>query len=243
MKLQGDRIAEDLRGVVQGELLFDDLSRALYSTDASIFQVPPLGVITPRDEEDVRAVLRYAAEHQIPVAGRGAGSGLAGEALTPGLVLDFSRHFRAIKAVGPDFVRVEVGVVHRELNAALAKAGRRFAPDPASGDQCTVGGMVANNASGARVLKHGYTREHVLGVRAVLAGGDVEEFGREPRRPGNGAAGRKPQLVAALVALLEQHAELIRACQPRTPFNRCGYLLHDVLGPDTLDLARLLVGS
>src|SRR5436190_11790173 len=170
---QRERIRDDLRGVFKGELLFDELSRALYSTDASIFQVQPLGVAVPRDEEDVQALVRYAAEHQLPLVPRGAGTGVAGESLGPGLVLDLSRHFRSILEVGPDTVRVQAGVTCREVNARLAREGRRFAPDPASAEQCTVGGMVATNASGARALRYGYTRDHVAALRVVLDTGDV----------------------------------------------------------------------
>src|SRR5579871_1680108 len=91
-----ENLADDLRGLIKGELLFDDLSRALYSTDASIFQIQPLGVVVPRDEEDVQAAVRYAAEHRVPLVPRGAGTGVAGEALGTGLVIDLSQHFREI---------------------------------------------------------------------------------------------------------------------------------------------------
>lgn len=243
MALKREQVLEDLKGVIRGELLFDDISRTLYSTDASIFQVQPLGVIVPANEEDIQAIVRYAAEHHVSVTARGAGSGLAGESLTEGLVLDLSRHFRQIGQIGEDTVRVQPGVVYRELNRQLAKVGRRFAPDPASGEQCTIGGMLANNASGAHALKHGYTRDHVHQLRVVLNNGEADRLGQEPRSPVNGSGTRKREILAGLVPLLEQNAELIRACQPRTRFNRCGYLLHDVLTPENVDLGRLLVGS
>jgi FAD/FMN-containing dehydrogenase/Fe-S oxidoreductase len=239
-----ERIRDDLRGIVRGELLFDELTRTLYSTDASIFEVRPLGVVVPRDEEDVQAVVRYAAEHEVPLVPRGAGTGVAGEALGTGLVLDLSRHFRAVLEVGPDWVRVQPGVVHRELNAQLARVGRCFAPDPASGHQCTVGGMLATNASGATALKHGYTRDHVVALRAVLDTGEAAAVGRHSRWPAaDRPAARLEDVVFSVATLLEQNAALVRTCQPRTRFNRCGYLLDGVLGGDQVDLARLLVGS
>src|SRR3982750_1274667 len=105
--LTPDQLADDLKGVLKGDLLVDDLTRALYSTDASIFQVQPAGVVVPRDEEDVRALVRYAAENRVPLIPRGAGSGVAGGALGPGLVVYLSRHFRAILDVGADTVRVQ----------------------------------------------------------------------------------------------------------------------------------------
>src|SRR5438105_3554559 len=139
---QRGHIRDDLKGIVKGQLLFDDLSRALYSTDASIFEVRPAGVVVPRDEEDVCALVRYAGEHQVPLVPRGAGTGMAGEALGPGLVVDLSPHFREVLEVGADTVRVQPGVTHDRLARELARHGRRFAPDPASGE-CTVGGMLA----------------------------------------------------------------------------------------------------
>jgi FAD/FMN-containing dehydrogenase/Fe-S oxidoreductase len=238
------QLTDDLKGVFKGDLLVDDVSRALYSTDASIFQIKPLGVAVPRDEDDVRTLVRYAAEHQVPLIARGAGSGVAGEALGAGLVVDLSRYFRAIAQIGSDTVRVQPGVVYRELNAALAKVGRRFAPDPASGAQCTIGGMLANNASGSRTLKHGYARDHVAALRVVFDNGDAAWVAHERRRAlPDQPVGRPGEIVAAVVKLLERNADLIQACRPRTPFNRCGYLLHDLLSAHDLDLARLLVGS
>jgi FAD/FMN-containing dehydrogenase/Fe-S oxidoreductase len=241
---QRQRAREDLRGLVKGELLFDELSRALYSTDASIFQVQPAGVVVPRDEEDVQALARYAAENNIPVVPRGAGTGVAGESLGAGLIVDLSQHFRTITAIESDTVRVQPGVTWRVLNARLAEVGRRFAPDPASGEVCTVGGMVANNASGARALRHGYTRDHVTGLRVVLDTGDAAAVGREPlQAPDPAAAGHLQDIVGTVGFLLEQNAELIRTCRPRTPFNRCGYQLTDVVRDNALDLPRLLCGS
>lgn len=240
---QRDRIHDDLRGLVRGDLLLDDISRTIYSTDASIFQVRPLGVVAPLDEEDVQAVVRYAAQNRLALVPRGAGSGLAGESLGTGLVMDLSRHLRSVIEVGPDWARVQPGVVYRDLSVRLAREGRRFAPDPASGAQCTIGGMLATNASGARCLRHGYTRDHVERLRAVLDTGDVTPVGREARWPGEGTPGHLHDIVVALGGLLEENADLVQSCQPRTPYNRNGYLLHDILGPGWVDVGRLLVGS
>src|SRR5579871_197156 len=165
---QRQRVEDDLKGLIKGELQFDELSRSLYSTDASIFQVRPLGVVVPRDEEDVQALVRYAAEHQLPLIARGAGTGVAGESLGTGIIIDLSRHFRSIVQMDEETVRVQPGVVYADLNQRLARHGRRFAPDPTSGVQCTIGGMLATNASGARALRYGYMRDYVVRLRAVF---------------------------------------------------------------------------
>jgi FAD/FMN-containing dehydrogenase/Fe-S oxidoreductase len=238
------RILDDLKGFVKGELLFDEPMRTLYSTDASIFQIKPAGVVMPENEEDVQALVRYAGENQVPLIARGAGTGVAGEALGSGIIVDLSKHFRGILEVGSDTVRVQPGVVYRELNARLAREGRRFAPDPASGHVCTIGGMLANNASGARTLRFGYTRDHVQSLRAVLDSGDAVPAGKEKVQPaGENQNGHLHDIVTALAYLLEENAELIRTQRPRTPYNRCGYLLHDIYFGACVDLGRLLVGS
>ncbi len=234
------RMRDDWRGHFRGELLLDDVSRGLYATDASLFEIEPLAVAVPRDEEDLRFIVRYAAEQQIPIIARGAGTGVAGEALGSGVVVDLSVHFRTILEVGSETVRVQPGVVHRDLNVVLAKQGRRFAPDPASSASCTIGGMLATNASGSNVAIHGYTREHVAQLRVLWDNGDAAVVGNQSSADDEP---RTRRLGKAVTDLLEPKADLIRLSQPRTPFNRCGYLLHDVFGPQGLDLAKLLVGS
>ncbi|MCS7045850.1 MAG: FAD-binding oxidoreductase, partial [Gemmataceae bacterium] len=196
---QRSRICDDLRGFFRGELLFDEASRLLYSTDASIFQIKPLGVVCPRDEDDLCALVRFAHEHRVALIARGAGTGVAGEALGHGLVVDLSRHFRSIVAVGADTVRVQPGVPLAALNRRLTAMGRRFAPDPASGAVCTIGGMLATNASGATALKHGYTSDHVVAVRAVLDNGEATDFVATPLPlPDAAATSHAHDILAAL---------------------------------------------
>lgn len=239
---QRERIRDDLRGIVRGDVLFDDLSRALYATDASIFELEPLGIAAPKDEEDLQQVVKYCASQNVPMIPRGAGTGMAGEALGTGLILDLSRHFRAIVELGADSVRVQPGVILHHLNAQLARIGRRFAPDPASAATCTIGGMLATNASGSRLIRHGYARDHVARCRIVLDNGDAVNVGRHPA----GALVDSPRLAAIAThtaELLRWHRDLVHLTQPRTPFNRCGYLVDGVLTDGILDLPRLLAGS
>lgn len=237
------RLQDDLQGFFKGEMLFDDLSRQLYSTDASIFEMMPAGVVAPLDEEDACNLVRYAQEQGIALIARGAGTGLAGESLGTGLIVDLSKHFRQIGAVGADTVRVQPGVTLAALNARLAETGRRFAPDSASASVCTLGGMLANNASGARAIKHGYTRDHVVSLRAVLDNGDAVEVAQEPLPRPDAAPCHLHDILTALALLLEQQREVIASCKPRTPFNRLGYQLDGVLRDPIIDLPRLLIGS
>ncbi|QEL14473.1 FAD-binding oxidoreductase [Limnoglobus roseus] len=225
------QLADDLRGFVRGRVIADELARGLYATDASPFHILPAAVVVPLDEDDLIAVVKYAHEHAVPITPRGAGTGLAGESLGAGIVLDLSANFRAISDITGDTVTVEPGVTLAELNAELAVHSRRFAPDPASGGSCTLGGMIATNASGGSAFRHGYTRDHLAGVRAVRDDGLFLETSTTDER------------LTAVATLLAENRELIRAHQPLAPFNRCGYLLPGVLTRGGVDLAKLLAGS
>lgn len=236
--LDEKQFADDLRGLFRGALYVDALTRGLYATDASAFEVAPLAVAVPEDAADVAALVRYCFEHNLPVIPRGAGTGLAGESLGPAVVLDLSVNFRRVLAVGADTVTAEAGVTCAALNAALAPHGRRFAPDPASAATCTVGGMVATNASGGNAFRHGYTRDHVTALDVVLDDGSAAAFGAEAKNVSGERAG---QITHAVTELLTTHRD--RVARPRLRFDRCGYQLHDVLTDRGLDLARLLVGS
>lgn len=231
------KLLEDLRRQFRGALHADDLTRALYATDASLFRVVPLAVAVPHDEADLQTLVRYAYERSLPLVPRGAGTGLAGEALGDGIVVDLATHFRAIADVGDDWVRVQPGVVLNQLNAVLAKSGRRFAPDPASAASCTVGGMIATDASGGRAIRHGYTRDHVRQLRVVWDDGSADGLGTSPAP----SQPRTAAIVAGLEALVNTHRELVAAHAPRGRFDRCGYRLHDLLEvPDPL---RVMAGS
>lgn len=240
---QRGRIRDDLKGFFKGRLWFDDLSRALYSTDASIFEIQPLGVAIPADEADVSLLVRYCYEHRIPLVPRGAGTGLAGESLGAGLVLDMSKGFQRITDIAGDTVRVQPGVRLEALNRRLAAVGRRFAPDPASRAVCTIGGMIANNASGSHVLKHGYTVDHVAGLRTVLDNGDVAALSQQPWPLRDDlASDHLHDILQTLGLFLEANQNTILSYR-RPPYDRCGYQLDGVMRSGWLDLMPLLVGS
>jgi FAD/FMN-containing dehydrogenase/Fe-S oxidoreductase len=242
---QRERIQEDIRGLIAGEIRCDDVFLQLFSSDASIYEIKPLGIVRPRSAADVSACVRYAAEKKIPIHARGAGTGVAGESLGAGLILDFSAHLRRVIRIDPDRVRLQPGVVYERLNDPLRSQGRVFGPDPATAAVTTVGGMIAIDAAGSRWLKYGSTRRHVQSLQVVLADGHILEVGREPIADGESASEipRKRELVNRLVALLTEKADLIRENQPNTLQNHCGYNLVDIMADGYIDLARLLVGS
>ncbi len=237
------RIQADLRGLVECDVHCDDLTLQMYATDASIYEVRPLAVVRPRSAVDVVACVQYAAENNLPIHARGAGTGLAGESLGTGLVLDFSQYMRRVLETGDDYVRIQPGVVLAQLNRHLARQGRLFGPDPSTRSVTTMGSVLALDGSGSHWPQYGSARRHVRKLQLVLADGSLIEVDR--RTPlVNGASPSRQQLLASRLAeLVRREAETIQVHRPRSVINRSGYQLHDVLYPDAIDLAGIVVGS
>lgn len=248
------RIAEDLTGSFTGELRFDPLTRAMYASDGSLYEITPLGVAYPRHRDDVVILAKYCAEHAIPLIARGAGTSVTGAALGEGIIVDLSRHFTAIEEVTDKSVRVQVGVVRDSLNKKLREVGRYLPPDPSSTSVTTVGGMLAVDAAGSHAVRVGSMRDYVRSIEVVLAGGDWFEAKREPLAklfpdldpamllPGESAEAKR-SIIAKVTRLLRDNEALIRERQPPLIRNCAGYSLRSVLSRDDLNLPRLLVGS
>jgi FAD/FMN-containing dehydrogenase/Fe-S oxidoreductase len=173
-----DALRADLERHISGEVRFDTVSRALYSTDASVYQIQPAGVVVPRTREDVVQVVQIAARHGVSITARGGGTSQAGQAIGAGLLIDTSKYLNRVLEVNVTerWARIEPGVVLDELNAQLKPHGLRFAPDISTASRATVGGMIANNSSGARSVFYGKTIDHVLELDVVLADGSIAHF-------------------------------------------------------------------
>jgi len=239
-----EKTASDLRGIISGEVFADILHRAAYSTDASIYSIVPCCVAAPRDVEDVAAVVQYASECGISVVGRGAGSGVAGESLCSGIVLDMTRHMNRILSVADDgkLVTCEPGVVLDSVNSRLSEFGRKIGPDPSTSNRATVAGCVANNATGAHSLEYGYIGDYVESVDVVLADGSIAKFGNDFVIDGSGdSAGAS--IAKACYGLLADKDGVISAALPETKRNRSGYMISGICHDGRIDMARLLAGS
>lgn len=256
---QRGRIEEDLRGIVAGEVLCDAASLSLYATDASLSEVWPLAVVRPRTADDVAATVRWAAERQIPVHPRGAGSSLAGGSLGSGVVIDCGRFLRRIIQTDGDEVRVQPGVVAAQLEEHLGRRSRSLGIDPTNGWVTTVGGMIGRNSSGSRFARYGAMSGRVVSARVVLADGMIVEL--TPTVPASpvpvtahdadsqpaGEAARLGQLATGVADILTSSRPLIAAAQPPNRATHGGYQLQDLvrtLDRDGLvDLPRLLCGA
>ncbi|MFF4750608.1 FAD-binding and (Fe-S)-binding domain-containing protein [Streptomyces sp. NPDC002514] len=227
-------LAAELRGAVRGEVAFDVTSRALTTMDASNYRRVPLGVVAPRDADDVAAVLGVCRARGVPVVARGGGTSIAGQATGTGVVLDFTRHMNRVLEIDPGArtAVVQPGLVLDRLQEAAAPHGLRFGPDPSTHGRCTLGGMIGNNSCGAHSVAWGTTADNVRELDVVTARG-------ERLRPGPDWAGA-PEGLRDLVA---GELALLRTGFPELPRRISGYALDALLPERGADVARFLCGS
>jgi len=232
-------LARRLTETLRGDVRFDAKARALYAGDASNYRVPPAGVVLPRDTDDVIATVALCAEFGAPVTLRGAGTSVVGNAIGPGVVIDNSRYFNAVVDVDPQTRRalVEPGVVLDDLQRAAARYGLRFGPDPSSRSRCTVGGMVGNNACGARSVAWGTTADNTRALDVLTVDGGRFTAGANAEHPPPIA------LAAALHELVHTNLALIRTALPPWSRRVSGYALQHLLPEGREHLARALVGT
>jgi FAD/FMN-containing dehydrogenase/Fe-S oxidoreductase len=247
--VNAEALRAQLERHVDAEVRFDAVSRALYSTDASVYQIQPLGVVVPRSRDALIQAVRLCAEARVPVTLRGGGTSQAGQAVGAGVIVDTSKHVNRILEVnaGERWARVEPGLVLDELNAHLRPHGLRFAPDVSTASRATIGGMMANNSSGARSVFYGKTIDHVLEQHVLLSDGSIAHFHAMP----------DPELTRACAAgdlagechrtvrrLASEHAAEIERRYPKVLRRVGGYNLDEFVTPGRpFNLAKLMVGS
>ncbi|MEO8629017.1 MAG: FAD-linked oxidase C-terminal domain-containing protein [Betaproteobacteria bacterium] len=236
-------LEQRLRKEVDGEVLFDRFSRGRYSTDASIYQIEPIGVVVPRNEQAARTALEIAREHGVPLLPRGAGTSQCGQTVGAALVIDNSKFLNTVIAFDPQAreVTVQPGLVLDKLNAFLRPHQMWFPVDVSTSAQATIGGMAGNNSCGSRSIRYGNMVHNVLGIRAWLSSGEAFSFG-----PAEDAASQSPayrKLVDDIHAIAQREAAEIEARWPKVLRRVQGYNLDMVLPNRPNNLAHLLVGS
>jgi len=220
MSLHPDFLNE-LRKHFTGDIRLDAASRILYSTDASMYQIEPLGVAIPKTQDDLHAAVELAARYKIPLLPRGSGSSLGGQAIGRALILDCSRWLDSIIKVDPESrtATVEPGVVLADLNAAAAPFGLTFGPDPASAERATMGGVIGNNATGAHSILYGMTADHLLSADVILGDGTLETWDIRCNS----------KLAPTIQTIREHYADAIQQNFPKTWRNSAGYRLNYLL--------------
>jgi FAD/FMN-containing dehydrogenase/Fe-S oxidoreductase len=242
-------LEQALRTRTRAEVRFDMVSRALYATDASVYQIMPLGVVVPCSREDFLQVLRVCLELRCPITMRGGGTSQAGQAIGAGVVIDTSKYVNKVLElnVAERWVRVEPGIVLDELNAQLRPHGLRFAPDVSTASRATIGGMMANNSSGARSVLYGKTIDHVLAQDVMLGDGSVVELRaqsfEDARRIAAGDS-FEASCYRTVLELAARHREEVERRYPRVLRRVGGYNLDEFIDPDRpFNLAKMMVGS
>lgn len=234
-------IGRKLRRLIKGEVLCDQLGLAMYSTDASIYQIRPAAVVLPVDAQDVAVVVEYARTAGLSVVPRGGGSGLAGEAVGPGIIVDMSRYMDRLLRIDSDRdeVTVQTGIVLEQLNSKLAAIGKKIGPDPSSGNQATIGGMIGNNATGAHSLRYGYVGGHLRRLRVVADDGQIVEISST----GGNDDGKAGQWAQSVGGLLKANCDLIERTRPGCRRDGSGYNVREVLRDGCVNLTELMAGS
>src|SRR4029077_12272628 len=232
-------LARRLSREIEGEVLFDAASRGRYSTDASIYQIDPVGVVVPKTEQDAKIALQIAVEEGVPVLPRGAGSSQCGQTVGAALVIDHSKFLDNIVSFDKEAATavVQPGVVLDTLNAELRRRGLWFPVDVSTSAQATLGGMAGNNSCGSRSIEYGNMVHNVLAIDALTATGKRWRFG-----PMDDASGEYGEFVGKLKQLYQKDRSEIEARFPKLLRKVAGYNL-DHLGPPHANAAHLLVGS
>ena len=238
-------LAQRLNRELEGDVLFDRFSRGRYATDASIYQMEPMGVIVPRTARDVSRAMAIAADEGIPITARGGGTSQCGQTVNHSLVMDLSKHLNKLVSVDASagIAEVEPGIVLDDLNRALKPHGLWFPVDVSTSSRATIGGMAGNNSCGSRSIRYGTMRDNVLAIDAVLADGAEMHFGAITAAEAAQLQGRTGDMVRQLMALGAAEADEIRARFPDLMRRVGGYNIDALLPGNNINLSHLLVGS
>src|SRR5713226_6168128 len=246
--LQAAELEKELKQAVRGEVRFDRGSRALYATDGSNYRQIPIGLVIPRDAEDVVAAVAACRKYGAPVLPRGAGTSLAGQCCNVAVVLDFTKYMNQVIQIDPQqkWARVQPGIVLDALQSQALKHQLMFAPDPSTHNRCTIGGMIGNNSCGTHSLLGGKTVDNVEELRILLYDGTQITVGATPDEELDRIfqkGGRPAEIYRNLRSIRDRYGDLVRARFPQIPRRVSGYNLDELLPERGFNVARALVGT
>lgn len=248
MTFNNAEIEKKIKEHTSAEVYFDQIHRTVYSVDASIYEIEPLGVVIPKTEADLIKIIQIARDHQIPLTPRGAATGITGGCIGSGLIIDLSKYFNHILEVNYDeqYAICEVGVVQDQLNQALSANGYRLGPDTSTGDRATLGGMMANNAAGSRSLLFGTMVDHVLEVTMLHFNGEMITYKDISKQEWEAKAQEKTlegSIYREMLSLKQKYSEEIKNKFPAIPRIASGYNLKALLSDTSVNLSKLITGS
>lgn len=242
------QLEQELTSRIRGEVHFGAGMRAIYATDASSYEIIPIGVVVPLDEQDVITAVSIAASHRVSILPRGGGTSLAGQTVGESLVIDVSKHLTGILELNEEqgWVRVQPGVVRDQLNNWLAPHGLQFTPDVSTTNRANVGGMIANNSAGTRSIKYGKSVDQVLAMKVLLADGttawveELDDFGLQQQLARRDRMG---DIYRTVHRITSEHEAEIEARYPKVMRRVGGYNLDEFTGQQPFNLAKLIAGS
>lgn len=246
-KEQLQQFENELRKNIKGEVIFDEYTLGIYSTDASIFQIKPVGVVLPWDANDVISIVKIASGYGVSLLPRGGGTSLGGQAAGSSLIIDFSKYMNHLLEmnVRERWVRVQPGVILDELNAALAPYHLHFAPDPATSSRATIGGMIGNNSGGTKSILYGLTISHVLEIKVLLSDGTIlncKEFSINGQEKIS-YKDREGEIIDGLKKITRNNHDEIIKQYPKIMRRVQGYNLDAFVDTDKWNLSKLITGS
>jgi FAD/FMN-containing dehydrogenase/Fe-S oxidoreductase len=238
----------ELVKIKTSEIKCSELDLALYSTDASLYQLKPVAVAIPSSQEDLITIVALAHQYKIPILPRGSATSLAGQTTNEALVIDFTKYFNKIIEINPDNKEaiVQPGVIRDQLNAETVKYGLHFAPDPATTSRATIGGMIANNSSGTRSIQYGKTIDHIKALKVLLADGTILNLSQKNPEEWEKLSSQNTQeglIYKQFREIIFNHAEAIEKAYPKVLRRVQGYPLDEFVNCENWNLAKLFSGS
>jgi len=245
-----DKKFDLLQKQIKGNVLYDELSRSLYSSGASLYRIKPRAIIQPKSRDDLVKTIQFAREHNIPITARGGGTSRAGNEVGEGILIDFCKYLNQIIEFNPQekWVRIQPGIVLTSLNQQLKSHNLFFPIDPSTKDCATLGGMIANNSSGPHAVKYGTTRAHINSLELILSTGEIIETGSRPffsrmEKKDARMGELEKEIYQKVPEILKRYETYLEQERPFVTKNSCGYYLWDLFTEDLFDFTPLLVGS
>ena len=243
---QINKVSKEIKNKVKGKVLFDHFSRGRYSTDSSLYQITPVGVVLPKDQNDVLNLMEYSQKNSIPLLARGGGSSQCGQTVSEEIVLDYSKHQNQVLELNVEekYVWVQPGIVLDTLNAYLKPHGLWFPVDVSTSSRATIGGMTGNNSCGSRSLYYGNMVNNVLAVEAILDDGTIHTFEDIDKNylQTTNDQNRQFEIIKKFIDLKSEVSDDINEYWPQTQRRVGGYNI-DLISPDGFNTSNVLVGS
>ena len=247
---ENDKKFDLLQEQIQGNVLYNELSRSLYSSGASLYRIKPLAIVQPKSTDDLVKTIKFAGEHKIPITARGGGTSRTGNELGTGILIDFCKYLNQVIEFNPEekWVRIQPGIVQADLNRQLKSHNLYFPIDPSTKDSATLGGMISNNSSGPHAVKYGTTRAHIDSLELILSNGEIIQTCKKPlvqdlTDKNNSSGTLEEQICKKIPGVISKYEKYLEPERPFVTKNSCGYYIWDLLTKDSFDLTPLLVGS